>query len=224
VLGQKLIFAFGQRTQVRIIQIVVLAFSMLFAPLAANSETKTNARLNYFWTDNCSASPDEIPYTIVNWKHCCIAHDFAYWLGGEVDRKRNADAELFRCMSKEGLKYNLDIFLVGAVGSVYYVSVFLGGVPEVPYTRGFLRNPFRWRWSYGWIDHKSGYLKHSKSHASLMESKVRALVKFIAEGKGKEMWKLSDQQNTYLYQKSIEALNQVLTDQMSAQDSAIDSN
>lgn len=75
-------------------------------------------------TDGCSMFPDGV------WQSCCLAHDVAYWCGGDKDDRINADRELRRCVNE----------IVPTVGSFIYGGVRLGEHPLLP---------FPWRWGYG---------------------------------------------------------------------------
>ena len=98
--------------------------------------------LRPFSTDGCSLSPnssvnlkhlskDSRP-NFVNIAECCVQHDVAYWLGGTLQEKNQADAVFKQCVaSRAG----------DVVADTYFRGVSFGGTAN-----GF--NTFRW--GYGW--------------------------------------------------------------------------
>jgi len=85
-----------------------------------------------FATDACTAWPDG------PWRHCCVAHDMAYWCGGPAEARRRADRELRACVASavEGGHGAL-------LAALVYAGVRLGGPPWLP-TRG------HWGYGRGW--------------------------------------------------------------------------
>lgn len=83
--------------------------------------------LRPFTTDGCSRSKDG------NWKHCCVAHDMSYWMGGSWEDKKLADQELRACMIKAGAGETL--------AQHYYIVVRVAG--------SFLKKT-KYRWGNGW--------------------------------------------------------------------------
>lgn len=79
-----------------------------------------------FTTDGCTLWPD------AGWRECCIAHDMAYWCGGEPAARKRADRSLRECVAAAGHE---------DMASWMYYSVRLMGHPLWPFT---------WRWGYGW--------------------------------------------------------------------------
>jgi hypothetical protein len=86
-----------------------------------------------FTTDGCSRFADRAPWGRADWCHCCVAHDWAYWRGGNEQARLQADQVFKACVQQ-------------ASGSAWlaqamFAAVRVGGSPH--------RNtPFRW--GYGW--------------------------------------------------------------------------
>jgi len=76
-----------------------------------------------FKSDGCSLFPDG------NYRECCVVHDKAYFVGGSLKERREADKDLYKCVRGKGGGKML--------ASVIYLGVRFGGV-------SFLRTPFRW--------------------------------------------------------------------------------
>lgn len=88
--------------------------------------------LKPFATDGCSVWIDGPPKSPYLWRHCCVAHDFAYWQGGAEPARVKADKDLQACIAD----------LAGpAMANYMYFFVTTGGSPIwlTPY-----------RWGYGW--------------------------------------------------------------------------
>ncbi|MFO1389553.1 helicase [Cellvibrio sp.] len=91
-----------------------------------------------FTTDGCSVWIDGPPKSPYLWRHCCVAHDLAYWQGGAESAKVKADKDLQACIAD----------LAGpAMANYMYFFVTTGGSPLwlTPY-----------RWGYGWNYLKAG--------------------------------------------------------------------
>lgn len=89
-------------------------------------------KLKPFATDGCSVWIDGTVTQPYLWRHCCVAHDIAYWMGGAHLERNKADDELLACVSDVGGK---------AMGNYMYFFVSTSGGP-------FLLTPYRW--GYGW--------------------------------------------------------------------------
>jgi len=85
-----------------------------------------------FATDACTAWPDG------PWRHCCVAHDMAYWCGGPAETRRRADRELRACVASA-----VEGWRGGFLGALVYTGVRVGGPPWLP-TRG------HWGYGRGW--------------------------------------------------------------------------
>lgn len=88
--------------------------------------------LKPFTTDGCSMWIDGTSTNPYVWRHCCVAHDKDYWLGGTEDQRKRSDENLRACIIETDNK---------AMGEYIYMSVRWGGAPQwmMPY-----------RWGYGW--------------------------------------------------------------------------
>lgn len=89
-------------------------------------------QLKPFATDGCSMWVDGTAGNPNLWRHCCVAHDKDYWLGGSEAQRKASDEHLRACVAATGEK---------AMGSYLYVNVRWGGAP------GWM-TPYRW--GYGW--------------------------------------------------------------------------
>ncbi|MEM9692403.1 MAG: hypothetical protein AAGA56_07650 [Myxococcota bacterium] len=100
----------------------------------------TVADLAPFTTDGCSMFPDGTRSAPTRWQHCCVEHDFAYYIAGTRAERRAADAALADCVEESAS---------GALGNLMWAGVRLGGTPGLPTW---------WRWGYGWkYDPFDGY-------------------------------------------------------------------
>ncbi len=91
-----------------------------------------NEILKPFTTDGCSLFPDGVLWDTTLWRECCVAHDMAYWKGGDFWERLAADEALWSCVDHVGEP---------AMGVVMLLGVRLGGSPLWP-------TPFKW--GYGW--------------------------------------------------------------------------
>ena len=89
--------------------------------------------IDLFTTDGCSQFPDrKVSEPAVDWQHCCVEHDKAYWAGGPRDVRKDADKALRRCVTKAGS---------AKIGGLMYIGVRIAGGPG---------NGTHYRWGYGW--------------------------------------------------------------------------
>ncbi len=118
----------------------VLVCASLMLPLVLTQYTHAQENnLKPFTTDGCSMWLDGTPMHPYSWRHCCVAHDKAYWIGGSEQQRADADTALQACVA--------NVMGVG-MGNYMYAFVVMGGSPMwlTPY-----------RWGYGW-----GYLDETK--------------------------------------------------------------
>lgn len=88
--------------------------------------------LKPFATDGCSMWIDGPPGSPNLWRHCCVAHDLAYWAGGTEEQRKHADEAMKLCIQNAQQPM---------IASHTYNSVRMGGGPYWPST---------YRWGYGW--------------------------------------------------------------------------
>lgn len=114
--------------------------------------------LESFETDGCSMFPDGTLSKPTKWQHCCIQHDFAYYVGGPEEAREEADNQLASCVAEASGS--------SLLGSVMYYGVRLGGTPALP-------TP--WRWGYGWDwDPFNGYRALPLDQLNAAQGKVAA--------------------------------------------------
>jgi len=88
--------------------------------------------LSPFTTDGCSMWMDGTPAQPNLWRHCCVAHDKAYWLGGTEAQRQLADEAIKACVEDAQGKSMADYMYthIRWGGSPYWFSLY--------------------RWGYGW--------------------------------------------------------------------------
>src|SRR5690606_25154036 len=89
-------------------------------------------QLKPFVTDGCSMMLDGLPDDSIRWRHCCVAHDKDYWLGGTETERRESDKRIGVCISEAAAPL---------LGDWVEGNVRWGGSPYWPTT---------YRWGYGW--------------------------------------------------------------------------
>ena len=89
-------------------------------------------QISPFNTDGCSSFADGTLKQKQLWLDCCIDHDKAYWQGGSVQQRLDADLALESCVTQVNEPVIAQLMLAG---------VRVGGSPYWP-------SPFRW--GYGW--------------------------------------------------------------------------
>ncbi|WP_413580880.1 hypothetical protein [Bdellovibrio sp. HCB288] len=109
-----------------------------------------------FTSDGCSLSPsgiDDKPYAFLE---CCVKHDYAYWQGGSLEQKEQADQALQACIAGHSTE---------TIGRIYHGAVSLGGGPQ-------FTTPFRW--GYGW-ERNRGYKPLTSQERYLVESESKKI-------------------------------------------------
>ncbi|SMF28247.1 hypothetical protein SAMN02745866_01804 [Alteromonadaceae bacterium Bs31] len=118
--------------------------------------------LKPFTTDGCSIFPDGSLEDNAKWMECCIRHDFAYWQGGSLLEREEADDELKSCVANLGEK-NISLLM--------HLGVRMGGSPLYP----------TWyRWGYGW-SYMRGYEPLSKEEQAQIKGQLLVLHNLIGE-------------------------------------------
>jgi len=110
--------------------------SLLLAGLAVHGVAD---ELKPFTTDGCTFWPEGPPGRPNLWRHCCVAHDLAYWQGGSQTQRLAADQALKSCLRDAHS---------ALVASHVYWNVRIGGAAYWP--TGF-------RWGYGWSYWQDGW-------------------------------------------------------------------
>jgi len=113
--------------------------------------TASAAELRPFTSDGCSAFPDGTYEEERLWQICCIAHDYAYWMGGTKQDRENADLDLQTCVASVGQPEVAALMLTG---------VRVGGTPYLP---------TKFRWGYGWPWFR-GYKELSEAELQQVEA------------------------------------------------------
>ena len=110
--------------------------------------------LKPFATDGCSMWLDGTPANRYAWRHCCVAHDKDYWLGGTAEQRKFSDETLRACVTQAGGR---------AMAEYLYLNVRWGGAPTwlTPY-----------RWGYGWDYVDSGKPRGYKIPAELEQQQI----------------------------------------------------
>lgn len=125
---------------------------------SAQSGVAEKAMLKPFTTDGCSVWIDGTPKLPYLWRHCCVAHDKAYWVGGAESVRAAADKALQACMTElagEGMA-NYMYFFVTTGGSPLWLT---------PY-----------RWGYGWSYMDAGKPRGYKLLSESELAQVNALM------------------------------------------------
>ena len=88
--------------------------------------------LKPFSTDGCSMWIDGTLEQPNLWRHCCVAHDLNYWIGGTEAEREASDARIQSCVQ---------LALGPRMADYMYSNVRWGGSPYWMST---------YRWGYGW--------------------------------------------------------------------------
>ena len=105
---------------------LMATFFFMALPCSANE-------LKPFTTDGCSLWMDGPPLYPNLWRHCCVAHDLAYWQGGSKEQRLAADNAIQSCVFKAADSKGMANYMHGMIrwgGSPYWMNYY--------------------RWSYGW--------------------------------------------------------------------------
>jgi hypothetical protein len=126
-----------------------------FVAMSGGCVSAGGDRLRAFATDGCSMFFDGTPTQRELWKHCCYAHDKAYWRGGTREERKEADEELRTCVDRVEDE---------ALAELMYRGVRAGGGPCWPAS---------YRWGYGW-PYGRGYRALSEDEAKLADVMLAA--------------------------------------------------
>lgn len=93
-----------------------LGLAGIFAGTLAGSAAAGDLRP--FATDGCTKWRDGTRKEPTKWRHCCVAHDLAFWAGGTVPGRNRADRDLRDCVAATGAKREAKLIYAGVrVGS-----------------------------------------------------------------------------------------------------------
>lgn len=109
-----------------------LKLAILASILCVLGEIAQANTLKPFTTDGCSLWMDGTPAQPNLWRHCCVVHDKAYWLGGTEAERKAADDTIQACV-KEAQGPGMADYMYTHIrwgGSPYWFSLY--------------------RWGYGW--------------------------------------------------------------------------
>lgn len=127
---------------------------LLLTSCQALREVVSADTIRPFTTDGCSMSPNG-PRTKPNaFLECCVNHDLAYWQGGTLEQKNEADLALKACITEHSNP---------KISEIYYGAVSIGGGPQ-------FKTPFRW--GYGWPNRRTyDALNHTEKKSVEQETK-----------------------------------------------------
>jgi hypothetical protein len=131
---------------------VVIAFCLALPGIAHSSSLKP------FATDGCSMWVDGTLAHPNLWRHCCVAHDLAYWIGGTQKQRKQADAAMMLCIqdAQQPLMANNT-----------YAGVRMGGGPYWPSS---------YRWGYGWDYFDGRWLRGYKIPSATEQAQIEQLM------------------------------------------------
>lgn len=118
--------------------------SVLLALAVTGCAHAAEPELRPFASDGCTWAPD------LDFRHCCVVHDFAYWQGGTSQARCVADQEFRRCISEK--RTGLDF--------IYYWAVRAAGLPHLPTS---------FRWGFGWRERRPFGPLNAKESAQVDE-------------------------------------------------------
>lgn len=124
---------------------VIYSFFFSLCSASGRSLAQVELEVSAFETDGCSYSIDGPPNFdgILEWRHCCVAHDIDYWLGGRGYKRKIADKELKSCVNKSvGRSEKVTFF---SYGSLMYLVVRVAGTSHFV----FINSPANYRWGFG---------------------------------------------------------------------------
>ncbi|WP_331344120.1 helicase [Cellvibrio sp. UBA7661] len=139
----------------------------LFTCLSTHANQATTSPLKPFTTDGCSLWLDGTPENPNLWRHCCVAHDLAYWKGGSKAERKQADDEIKACVkTAQG----------PGMAKYMYSNVRWGGSP-------YWMNHYRWGYGWNYWDGMGprGYKTPSPEEQRLIEQAMPAAIRVIEE-------------------------------------------
>jgi hypothetical protein len=107
----------------------IISLCLLMFPFTASQANE----IKPFKTDGCSMWMDGPPLYPNLWRHCCVAHDLAYWQGGTKEQRAMADNAIQACVLEAAESKGMANYMHGMIrwgGSPYWMNYY--------------------RWGYGW--------------------------------------------------------------------------
>lgn len=134
--------------------------------LASHTEAQEN-NLKPFTTDGCSMWMDGTPKHPYLWRHCCVAHDKAYWIGGSAQQRADADDELKACVKTA---------MGTGMANYMHTGVIIGGSP-------LWLTPYRWGYGWSYLDETTlrGYKLLTKAEQTQVTSLLPQAEQTIVE-------------------------------------------
>ncbi len=117
----------------------IISLCLLLLSFATNLAQANE--LKPFKTDGCSLWMDGPPLYPNLWRHCCVAHDLAYWQGGSKEQRTQADNVIRACVQDAADSKGMANYMQGMIhwgGSPYWMNYY--------------------RWGYGW-NYWDGFMK-----------------------------------------------------------------
>jgi hypothetical protein len=123
--------------------------------------------LKPFATDGCSLWIDGTPEQPNLWRHCCVAHDLAYWQGGSEATRKQADDDIQACVTEAQGK---------GMGNYIYTNVRWGGSP-------YWMNYYRWGYGWDYFDGMwpRGYKVPTPDEQKQIDQAMPAALKVVAQ-------------------------------------------
>jgi len=143
--------------------------------------------LKPFTTDGCSLWMDGPPLYPNLWRHCCVAHDLAYWQGGSKAQRLAADDAIQACILEAAESKGMSNYMHGMIrwgGSPYWMNTY--------------------RWGYGW-NYWEGFLKPRGYKTPTAEEQIK-----INEYMPTAMQLMADDATKYPPTKMMDKLAQTL--------------
>lgn len=131
------------------------------------AHTSHASELKPFTTDGCSLWIDGTLEQPNLWRHCCVAHDLDYWIGGSEAQRKQSDERIQACV-KEAQGSGMAKYI--------YTNVRWGGSP-------YWMNHYRWGYGWDYFDGvwPRGYKVPTAQEQQLIDQAMPAALKVIAE-------------------------------------------
>lgn len=123
--------------------------------------------LKPFTTDGCSLWIDGTLEQPNLWRHCCVAHDLNYWIGGSEEQRKQSDQDIQACVkAAQG----------SGMANYIYTNVRWGGSP-------YWMSNYRWGYGWGYLNGlwPRGYQAPTAEEQQLIDQAMPAALQVIAE-------------------------------------------